>query len=300
MSKLKDGYATGRIHKNMMEVSCYVSDYAGITGLVGVIGSRWVPLDPNADCRLPDTRRVVKLGWVMEERSAGRDPVASVKRNDAIADAATIPNRRVTIADYPGWEPTKDELDAVIKRFHEASLKEDAKGEIQEFAGFSIYGHSASRKFLNLDTRGPVKITLPTDVHKRWVFNPDLTKSNGPVNIGAGVSSDANGPITILPKKGAPVNKGEHSGGNVNYYSVPITNPKRSEREPYIFEVEDLIQALNLGFHEGTVLKSLVRSATERELGLAKQGGDAIRDAEKMVHSSQEILRDRRLKKESK
>jgi hypothetical protein len=80
----------------------------------------------------------------------------------------------------------------------------------------------------------------------------------------------------------------EHSGFNVNYYSVPIDHPKRPERAPYVFEVEDLIQALNLSFHEGTVLKSLVRQATERELGLAKQGGDAIRDAEKMIHSSKE------------
>lgn len=88
----------------------------------------------------------------------------------------------------------------------------------------------------------------------------------------------------------------EHSGHNVNYYSVPVPHPKRPEREPYIFEVEDLIQALNLNFHEGTVLKSLVRSATERELALIKLGGDAIRDAEKMIHSSQEILRDRKLK----
>lgn len=92
--------------------------------------------------------------------------------------------------------------------------------------------------------------------------------------------------------------KPEHSGGDVNYYSVRIDHPKRSEREPYTFEVEDLIQALNLDFHEGTVLKSLVRSATERELGLVKQGGDAIRDAEKMIHSSQEILRARKLKKD--
>jgi len=92
----------------------------------------------------------------------------------------------------------------------------------------------------------------------------------------------------------------EHSGHNVNYYSVPVRNPKRPERLPYIFEVEDLIQALRLNFHEGTVLKSLIRSATERELGLVKQGGDSIRDAEKMIHSSQELLRDRKLTRDSK
>lgn len=88
----------------------------------------------------------------------------------------------------------------------------------------------------------------------------------------------------------------ENSGGNVNYYCVPIDNPKRPERAPYIFEVEDLIEALNMTFHEGTVLKSLVRSCVERELGLRKVGGDYVRDAEKMEHSSKETLRIRKLR----
>lgn len=98
----------------------------------------------------------------------------------------------------------------------------------------------------------------------------------------------------LTPKDDAPTP--EHSGFNVNYYSVEITHPKRPDRAPYIFEVEDLIQALNLGFHEGTILKSLVRSANEREHGKIKQGGDAVRDAEKMVHSSGEHLRALKLK----
>jgi hypothetical protein len=90
--------------------------------------------------------------------------------------------------------------------------------------------------------------------------------------------------------------KEENSGGNVNYYCVPIDNPKRPERKPYVFEVEDLIEALNMTFHEGTVLKSLVRSCVERELGMRKVGADYIRDAEKMIHSSQETLRIRKLR----
>ena len=90
----------------------------------------------------------------------------------------------------------------------------------------------------------------------------------------------------------------ENSGGNVNYYCVPIDRPKRPERAPYVFEVEDLVQALNMTFHEGTVLKSLVRSCVERELGMRKVGGDYIRDAEKMAHSSQETLRIRRIRAE--
>lgn len=92
----------------------------------------------------------------------------------------------------------------------------------------------------------------------------------------------------------------EHSGFNVNYYSVHIANPKRPERPPYTFEVEDLIQALGMTFHEGTVLKSLVRSCVEREFGIGKVGGDTIRDAEKMVHSSTETLRIRKLQQEKK
>lgn len=105
-------------------------------------------------------------------------------------------------------------------------------------------------------------------------------------------------PKEVLPKEaGTPAAKvPEHSGFDVNYYSVRIDHPKRPEREPYTFEVEDLIQALELGFHEGTILKSLVRSATARQLGLLKQGGDSIRDAEKMVHSAKEELRARKLR----
>lgn len=127
--------------------------------------------------------------------------------------------------------------------------------------------------------------------------------------VGTTVTTDPMDQWTTALQKAKPVfekstlqpnderRKVENSGFNVNYYSVEIKHPKRKDRAPYIFEVEDLIQALNLGFHEGTILKSLVRSATERELGLAKVGNDAIRDAEKMVHSSQEELRARKLKR---
>lgn len=90
--------------------------------------------------------------------------------------------------------------------------------------------------------------------------------------------------------------KEENSGFNVNYYSVAIDSPKRPERAPYIFEVEDLIEALNMTFHEGTVLKSLVRSCVERELGMQKVGADYIRDSEKMIHSSTETLRIRKIR----
>lgn len=88
----------------------------------------------------------------------------------------------------------------------------------------------------------------------------------------------------------------ENSGFNVSYYSVAVDHPKRPERKPYIFEVEDLIETLNMTFHEGTVLKSLIRSCVERELDMRKVGADYIRDAEKMIHSSKETLRIRKLR----
>lgn len=94
--------------------------------------------------------------------------------------------------------------------------------------------------------------------------------------------------------------KKENSGGNVSYYSVEIKHPKRPERKPYVFEVEDVIQATNMTFQEGTILKSLIRSVVEREFGIGKEGGDYIRDAEKMVHSSQETLRARKIAKGTK
>jgi hypothetical protein len=162
MSKLKDGYATGRIHGNLMEVSCHVADHAGIIGLVGVVGSRWVPLDPDAECLLPGARRTVRLGWVMTQRSLGLDPLASVQRNEAIDAASAIPNRALPSGGHPTRETTKAEQEALIKRFLQTPPKEDAKGEkISEFAGFSIYGPSGRNKILSLDTQGRVKLTLP-------------------------------------------------------------------------------------------------------------------------------------------
>lgn len=88
----------------------------------------------------------------------------------------------------------------------------------------------------------------------------------------------------------------ENSGFNVNYYSVEIKHPKREGKAPYTFEVEDLIEAMDLTFHEGNVLKSLIRSVNERNHGQQKKGSDYVRDAEKMVHSSKEELRRRQLR----
>jgi hypothetical protein len=142
------------------------------------------------------------------------------------------------------------------------------------------------------------EISEPDGAPEKVVLDPSTSVALSPL-FDAGIRTKSPDDPDVVVREGSGSNFAppEHSGFNVNYYSVPINNPKRPERAPYIFEVEDLIQALNLGFHEGTILKSLVRSATERELGLAKKGGDAIRDAEKMVHSSQEHLRALKLRK---
>ncbi len=87
---------------------------------------------------------------------------------------------------------------------------------------------------------------------------------------------------------------GENSGFNVDYYTVCVKDPKRPNRLPYMMEVEDIIAATNMNFHEGTIFKSLIRSVNEREFGLQKQGNDSIRDAEKMNHSSKQLLNQRR------
>lgn len=91
--------------------------------------------------------------------------------------------------------------------------------------------------------------------------------------------------------------KEENSGGDVDYYVCVISEPKR--QRAYIAECEDIIEALNMDFAEGTVFKSLWRSCAERALGLKKQGNNAVRDAEKMVYSSNRVLAIRRKKYDS-
>lgn len=89
---------------------------------------------------------------------------------------------------------------------------------------------------------------------------------------------------------------GEKSGGNVNYYLCEVKEPKRPEIKPYTAECEDIIQALGMTFSEGCAFKAIWRSCAERELGLAKLGGDAIYDAEKTVHYGNLMIKERRMR----
>lgn len=74
----------------------------------------------------------------------------------------------------------------------------------------------------------------------------------------------------------------ENSGGNVNYYLCPVTNPNQAA-DPYVAECGDIIEALGMDFSEGTAFKSIWRKAAERTLGKKKAGNEAWRDAEKVA-----------------
>lgn len=74
----------------------------------------------------------------------------------------------------------------------------------------------------------------------------------------------------------------ENSGGDVNYYRVEVTHPKRTE--PYVAECEDVIAALGMDFFEGEAFKAAWRKSAQRTLGVGKEGNTALRDAQKMAH----------------
>lgn len=79
----------------------------------------------------------------------------------------------------------------------------------------------------------------------------------------------------------------EVTGGNVNYYLINITNPKRLQ--PYVVEVEDIIEALNMEFAEGTILKSLIRYCKLKQ-GLGKPGSSKKYEVEKMQYYAARLV----------
>lgn len=99
-----------------------------------------------------------------------------------------------------------------------------------------------------------------------------------------------NGPCALHPVYGAiPVPKGlpkpktaEKSGGPTSYYLVEVTNPNQGNNV-YTAECGDIIEALKMDFNEGCAFKALWRTAAERTLGKAKEGGDALYDAQKVA-----------------
>lgn len=77
------------------------------------------------------------------------------------------------------------------------------------------------------------------------------------------------------------------TGSNVNYYLIEVPNPKRLE--PYVCEVEDLIESLDMTFAEGTILKSLVRLCKLRQ-DLGKPNSNPIYESEKIKYYADRLL----------
>ena len=60
---------------------------------------------------------------------------------------------------------------------------------------------------------------------------------------------------------------------------------------PYTMEVEDVIAVLDMDFHEGTILKSLIRRCVARKTGVMKTNYDGPEyDAEKIAHSGARLV----------
>lgn len=81
----------------------------------------------------------------------------------------------------------------------------------------------------------------------------------------------------------------EHTGLSVDYYRVDIDHPT-SGGDPYTAECNDIIEALNMTYAEGNVVKAIWRRAAERTLGKRKKGNNSKYDAEKAFFFSGRIL----------
>lgn len=77
------------------------------------------------------------------------------------------------------------------------------------------------------------------------------------------------------------------TGGDVNYYLINILNSKVFS--PYVIEVEDIIEALDMEFAEGTLFKSLIRLCKLRQ-NLGKPGSKSKYEAEKIKYYGNRIL----------
>jgi hypothetical protein len=74
-----------------------------------------------------------------------------------------------------------------------------------------------------------------------------------------------------------------NTGSDVNYYLVEVKKPKRLA--PYTMEVEDIIEALDMNFAEGTILKSLIRRCKAKKTGVMKKNYDGpAYDGEKIAY----------------
>jgi hypothetical protein len=91
-------------------------------------------------------------------------------------------------------------------------------------------------------------------------------------------------------RRHADIRDGESSGGDVDYYRLHVTDPKRTE--PYIAEAEDIIEHLNMTFAEGNAFKAIWRKAAQRTLGHMRRGSDyyGVRDSQKVEYYGKRML----------
>ncbi len=86
-----------------------------------------------------------------------------------------------------------------------------------------------------------------------------------------------------------PAPSEEFSGGKVNYYTIPITDPMHGT-PPYNATCQDIIEALGMTFNEGNAFKSLWRMAAARK-GLKKKGDDGgLYNAQKVQFAGDRIV----------
>ena len=84
--------------------------------------------------------------------------------------------------------------------------------------------------------------------------------------------------------------EGEHTGKSVNYYSVDVEKPTRSDRPKYQAECNDIIEVLDMTYAEANVFKAIWRIAAARTLGKIKKGNNTLYDAEKASFFAERVL----------
>jgi hypothetical protein len=95
--------------------------------------------------------------------------------------------------------------------------------------------------------------------------------------------------VLRIPAPTQPVETEEHTGGSSSYYTVSVLNPTDKERQPYVAECNDVIEALGMTFAEGNAFKAIWRTAAAR-MGKKKKGNNAVYDAEKVIFFGERML----------
>lgn len=81
----------------------------------------------------------------------------------------------------------------------------------------------------------------------------------------------------------------ENSGGSCDYYVKFVEFPMADNKQPYLAECGDLIEALEMTPNEANIFKEIWRTAAARQ-GKKKKGHTEVRAAEKLVWCSNRIL----------